>query len=284
MPSPEIPVPAWEINPSSGWLDLRIRGSWHYKDLVLRLVRRDFLVSYRQTVLGPIWLILQPLLTTLTYIVIFSKVAGISTDGLPAMPFYLAGILVWNFFSECMPAVSSTFSSNAAIFGKVYFPRLVVPVAAVVSQLLRFTIQLGLFFPVLLYYTLYRRTIHPNLLMLAFPLLIVIIAGIALGTGLILSVLTAKYRDLNNLIYFGLRLMMFVTPVIYPLSIVPSGIRFWVRINPLTPLTEAFRYAFLGKGQFSWGYLAYSFICMAVILFAGIALFNRMEDQAMDVL
>lgn len=273
----------WEILPSSGWLEFKIREIWLYRDLIVRLVKRDFLAIYKQTILGPLWIFIQPLLMTFMFVVIFDKVANIPTDGLPPLLFYLSGIILWNYFSECLMTTSTTFLTNANIFSKVYFPRLVVPLSVVLSQFIRFFIQMLLFFLILIFYIWDDVNISPNRLLLISPFLVVMAAGLGLGSGLIISSLTAKYRDLNNLISFGIRLLMYATPVIYPLSIVPDKYKLVVWLNPVTPLIEGFRFAFLGTGTFDFYHLLYSFICMLILLFIGIALFNKMEQRVMDI-
>lgn len=273
----------WEILPSSGWFEFKIREIWLYRDLIVRLVKRDFLAIYKQTILGPLWILIQPLLMTFMFIVIFDKVANIPTDGLPPLLFYISGIILWNYFSECLVTTSTTFLTNANIFSKVYFPRLVVPLSVVLSQFIRFFIQMTLFFLILSFYVWDDVNISPNRLLLISPLLVVVAAGLGLGSGLIISSLTAKYRDLNNLISFGIRLLMYATPVIYPLSIVPEKYKLVVWLNPVTPLIEGFRFAFLGTGTFDFYHLLYSFICMLILLCIGIALFNKMEQRVMDI-
>lgn len=273
----------WEILPSLGWLEFKIREIWLYRDLIVRLVKRDFLAIYKQTILGPLWIFIQPLLMTFMFVVIFDKVANIPTDGLPPLLFYLSGIILWNYFSECLMTTSTTFLTNANIFSKVYFPRLVVPLSVVLSQFIRFFIQMLLFFLILIFYIWDDVNISPNRLLLISPFLVVMAAGLGLGSGLIISSLTAKYRDLNNLISFGIRLLMYATPVIYPLSIVPDKYKLVVWLNPVTPLIEGFRFAFLGTGTFDFYHLLYSFICMLILLFIGIALFNKMEQRVMDI-
>lgn len=273
----------WEIHPSSGWFEFNIREIWQYKDLIIRLVKRDFLAIYKQTVLGPLWIFIQPLLMTFMFIIIFDKVANIPTDGLPPLLFYLAGVILWNYFSECLLTTSTTFLSNANIFSKVYFPRLVVPLSIVLSQFIRFFIQFILFLFILTFYILIDTTAEPNEFLLFSPMLVLIVAGLGLGLGLIISSLTAKYRDLNNLISFGVRLLMYATPVIYPFSIVPEKYKMFVWLNPITPLIEGFRFAFLGTGIWDFYHLLYSFICMLILLFIGVALFNKMEQSVMDI-
>lgn len=274
---------AWEIHPTSGWFDFRLKELWLYKDLIARFVKRDFLAIYKQTILGPIWIFLQPLLTTLMFIVIFSEVAKISTEGVPPLLFYMAGIIGWNYFSECFTITANTFMSNANVFSQVYFPRLTIPISVVISQLIRFLIQFALFAAILIYFYFNNSNIRPNAVVLLIPLIILMMAGLGLGCGLVISSLTAKYRDLNNLITFGVRLLMYATPVIYPISIVPEKFKLLVWLNPMSPLIESFRYAFLGSGTFDPKHLLYSLILVVCVLLLGIALFNKMEETVMDI-
>ncbi len=256
---------------------------WRYRDLLLLLVRRDFVAYYKQTILGPIWFFLQPLLTTAMYFFIFFKVAKLSTDDVPPLLFYLAGVTVWNYFSESLTKTSDTFIANAAIFGKVYFPRLVIPISIVVSNLMRLGIQFMLFLVFWLYYLLATNTVHPHWdAMLLLPVLIFLMAGLALGLGIIFSSLTTKYRDLRFLLGFGIQLMMFATPVVYPLSLASEKYKWLLVANPFTAIIETFRYAFLGKGEFNWMYLGYSALVTIIILLIGTLIFNKVEKTFMD--
>jgi lipopolysaccharide transport system permease protein len=270
------------IRPKTGWFDLHLADLWRYRDLVMLFVRRDFVSQYKQTVLGPLWFIIQPLLTTLTYTVIFGNIAQLSTDGLPKILFYLSGVTAWNYFADCLTKTSETFVGNANIFGKVYFPRLAVPVSIVISNLIRFAIQLGLFLGFYFYFFARGAAIHPTKALWLMPFLILLMAALGLGTGIIVSSLTTRYRDLRYLVQFGVQLLMYSTPVIYPLSQLPGQYRWIMLSNPMTPVIETFRYAFLGTGTFSWGYIGVSAAASAVTLAAGILLFNHVEKTFMD--
>lgn len=245
-------------------------------------VRRDFVSTYKQTILGPIWFFIQPLLTTITYVIIFGNVAKLSTDGMPMLVFYLAGITVWNYFSQSLTSVSTVFTANAQIFGKVYFPRLTMPLSIVLSNLVRFAIQFGLFLLVWLYYLIKGSTMQPNSLILLTPLLVVLMGLLSLGLGMIFSALTTKYRDLAMLLTFGIQLLMYAAPVIYPLSSVPARYKWIILANPMSSIVETFRYAFLGSGSFNWLYLGYSALTTFVILLIGTIIFNKVEKSFTD--
>jgi lipopolysaccharide transport system permease protein len=246
-------------------------------------VRRDFVARYKQTILGPLWFIIQPILTTLMFTVVFSQVAGISTDGLPPMLFYMAGTVAWTYFSTCLNSTSNTFVSNAGIFGKVYFPRLTVPLSIVISNLIQFAIQFALLAAIMLFYYLRGTAIHLNGYVVLIPYLIVIMALMGLGFGIIISSLTTKYRDLTNLVAFGMQLWMYATPIIYPLSKVPAKFKMFVLANPVTPIVETFRFALLGSGSVSQGQLMYCSVFTLVVMVIGIVMFNRVEQSFMDV-
>ncbi len=270
------------IKPQHGWFDLHLSDLWRYRDLVAMFVRRDFVSLYKQTVLGPLWFVIQPLLTTLTFTVIFGNIAQLSTDGLPKMLFYMSGITAWNYFSDCLLKTSDTFSANAGIFGKVYFPRLAVPVSIIISNLIKFGIQLGLFLGFYFYFIAKGAEIHATPALLLLPVLLLIMAALGLGSGIIVSSMTTRYRDLRYLVQFGTQLLMYSTPVIFPLSSVPEQYRWIMVANPMTAIIETFRYAFLGTGTINWGMLGYSAAVTAVILGIGIMLFNRVEKTFMD--
>lgn len=271
------------IKPKTSLLDLRLGELWRYRDLVMMFVRRDFISTYKQTILGPLWFFIQPVLTSLIYVIIFGRVAKISTDGMPPMVFYLSGITVWNYFSTTLMSTSSVFTSNAHIFGKVYFPRLTMPLSIVISNLIRFFIQLALFLAVWIFYLVKdNSTLAPNGYAALTPLLLLIMALLSLGLGMILSSLTTKYRDLGMLLGFGMQLFMYATPIIYPLSEVPQKYKALIIANPITPLVETFRYGFLGVGSFNWWYLGYSALCAIVILIVGTIIFNKVEKSFMD--
>ena len=271
------------IQPRTNLLDLGLGDVWRYRDLVMLFVRRDFISTYKQTVLGPIWFFIQPLLTTITYVIIFGKVAKLSTDGLPQMVFYLSGITVWNYFAQTLTVTSTVFRDNATMFGKVYFPRLTMPLSIVISNLVRFAIQFGLFLAIWLYYLVKGgNSIHPNWLIALTPLLVIVMGLMSLGLGMIFSAMTTKYRDLAMLLAFGVQLLMYATPVIYPLSSITGQYRWLILANPMTSIVETFRYAFLGSGTFNWGYLTYSVAFTAVTLLLGTVVFNRVQKSFTD--
>ena len=270
------------ISPQAHLFDLKLKDVWQYRDLLIMLVKRDFVATYKQTILGPLWFFIQPLLTTITYMVIFGNIAKISTDGLPMTLFYMAGITLWNYFSDCLTKTATVFKDNANIFGKVYFPRLIMPLSIVVSNLVRFAIQFALFLVFWAWYLIKGAAIHPNLCILLTPYLIVLMAVIALGAGMIISAMTTKYRDLIFLLTFGIQLFMYATPVIYPMSSLPVKYAWVIKANPLSCIIETFRYAFTGSGQFSWMYLGYSSIFALVLLVIGTIIFNKVEKSFMD--
>jgi lipopolysaccharide transport system permease protein len=270
------------IEPKTKLLDLRLRELWRYRDLVMMFVRRDFVANYKQTILGPVWFFLQPLLTTVTYILIFGRMAGLSTDGMPMLLFYLSGVTVWNYFSETLNKIATVFKDNAQMFGKVYFPRLTMPFSIVLSNLVRFGIQFLLFLIIWLFYYLNGYGIMPNLLILLTPVLVVLMGLLALGTGMIISALTTKYKDLIFLLTFGIQLLMFATPVIYPISSVSPDYRWIIEANPMSSIVETFRYAFLGSGTFSWAQLGYSVGVCLLMLMLGTVIFNRVEKSFTD--
>lgn len=270
------------IEPKKKLFDLRLRELWRYRDLVIMFVRRDFVANYKQTILGPLWFLVQPLLTTLIYILIFGRIAGLSTDGLPMMVFYLSGITIWNYFAETLTKTATVFKDNAQMFGKVYFPRITMPFSIVISNIIRFFIQFGLFIIIWAYHLFTEDSIHPNYLIILTPVLILIMGLLALGFGMIISALTTKYKDLIYLMTFGVQLLMFATPVIYPLSTIGEKYEWLILANPMTSIVETFRYAFLGTGTFEWIYLAYSFGFAIVILFFGTVIFNRVERSFTD--
>lgn len=277
---------SWDmiIQPRNGWFDLHLADLWRYRDLVFMFVKRDFVAVYKQTILGPLWFFIQPLLTTLTFTIIFSGVAKMSTDGLPPLLFYLAGTTPWNYFATCLTKTSTTFKDNANLFGKVYFPRLATPVSIVLSTLIQFGIQFLVLLIALAWHLWNGSPVYPDWIGVLFgsPLLILMLGALGLGSGIIVSSLTTKYRDLAFLVTFGIQLAMYATPVVYPLSTVPEKYRAWLELNPMTGIIEAFRTIYLGTGSFSWHLLAWSAGCTAVILFVGIIIFNRVEKTFMD--
>ena len=270
------------IEPRTRLLDLRLRELWQHRDLVMMFVRRDFVANYKQTILGPIWFFLQPLLTTLTYVLIFGRIAKLSTDGIPMILFYLAGITIWNYFAETLTKTATVFKDNAQMFGKVYFPRLAMPLSIVVANLVRFGIQISLFLLVWVWYLAKGAAVHPNIYILLVPVLVMMMGLLGLGLGMIISALTTKYKDLIFLLTFGIQLLMFATPVIYPLSSLPEKYKWIILANPMSEILEAFKYAFLGSGSFSWVYLLYSLITTIVILIFGTIIFNRVEKSFTD--
>jgi len=271
-----------EITPHRGLFHLPVREIWQYRDLLWMLVLRDLVTFYKQTVLGPIWFLLQPVLTMLIYLLVFGNIAQIPTDGLPPALFYLAGIVMWNYFADSFARSSITFVMNADIFGKVYFPRLLIPLSLVISGLLKFLIQFGLFLGLLAWYLARTDQLHPNRWILCVPALVLCIATLGFAFGLIFSALTSKYRDLNFVIQFGIELLKFATPVIYPMSLLSPRLQNVLWWNPLAPLIEAFRYAFLGEGQFRLDGLVYSGGFTVLVLTLGVILFHHVERTFMD--
>ena len=271
------------IRPVSGWFDLHLGDLWRYRDLITLFVRRDFVAIYKQTILGPLWYLIQPLLTTVVFTVIFGRVARIPTDGLPPALFYLAGLTPWNYFAGCLTKTSNTFISNATIFGKVYFPRLAVPLSIVISGLIGFVIQVALFLGFLAFYAVKGTALAVNPLLLLFlPLLMIQVAALGLGFGIIVSSLTTKYRDLSFLISFGVQLWMYATPIVYPSSRIPERWLWLISLNPMTPVVELFRYAFLGTGTIHPWQVGLSLAITLLVLCCGIVLFSRVEKSFMD--
>jgi len=271
-----------EIKPKNKLLEVDFKEIWRYRDLYKMFVKRDIITSYKQTILGPVWFFVQPALNTLIFMVVFGGIAKISTDGLPQALFYMIGIVSWNYFSDCLNKTSSTFTANQGIFGKVYFPRLIVPLSTVTSNLVRLGIQFLLFIAVYIYFVLTGAKIAPNIYIFLLPVLVLILAGLALGFGIIISSMTTKYRDLTILFTFIVQLWQYATPVIYPLSMIPEKYRWIVIINPVTSIVETFKYATMGVGNFSWLYLGYSFGFMVVLLSIGIVVFNKVQRSFMD--
>jgi len=270
------------IEPKGRLFDLKLGELWHYRDLVYLFVWRDFVAQYKQTVLGPAWHVIQPLITTLVFTIVFGKIARIPTDGAPPFLFYMLGTMVWGYFAGVFGATSSTFTNNANLFGKVYFPRLAVPVATLFSRLIGLAIHLTFFLLFLAWYLYQGSSVRPNVWILATPLLLLMMAMLALGMGVIVSAFTTRYRDLAVVVGFGTQLLMFATPIVYPLSAVPPAYRDWMALNPMTPIVEAFRYAFLGTGSFDLPMLAISAATISVLLFVGVLIFTRIERNFMD--
>lgn len=271
------------ITPHHKLWSVDFREIWRYRDLIELFVKRNIVVQYKQTVLGPLWYIIQPIITVIMNMVVFGGIAKMSTDGVPQAIFYMAGNICWFYFADCLNQTSSTFRANAGMFGKVYFPRMVVPIATVLSNLLRFSIQVGLFVAFYLYFFISGSDICPNWTLLLFPVYVVMLAGLGLGFGILISSMTTKYRDLSILFTFVVQLWMYGTPIVYPLSMVPEGtLRTLILANPMTSIIEAFKYSTLGQGYFSWIALAYSFAFMCVLLLFGIVIFNKVQRSFMD--
>ena len=271
------------IEPKKKWLDVDIKGLWRYRDLYLMYIKRDIVTQYKQTILGPLWYLIQPLMTTIMYMFVFAKLAGIPTDGIPQPLFYMAGITLWNYFSTCFTSCSSVFAANSGVFGKVYFPRLVVPLSSCTSNLIRMAIQLLMFVMIYIYYVASGKfEVNISWSLLLFPLLILMVGLHAMSWGLLISSWTTKYRDLNFLIAFGVQLLMYATPVIYPISFTPEAYRSLLEVNPLTPIFEAFKYSCLGAGTFDGSGLLYSLCFLCVTMFFAVIIFNRTEQRFMD--
>lgn len=272
-----------EIKPQTSLFAVDFKEIWRYRDLWAMMVRRDIVTLYKQTVLGPIWFFIQPIMTTVMYMVVFGGIAKIPTDGVPQPLFYLAGICLWQYFADCLGKTSNTFVANAGVFGKVYFPRLVVPLANVTSGLLKLAIQFTLFMIVYLYFMFTGAAVHPNAYAALLPLLIILLAALSLGFGIIFSSMTTKYRDLSFLLGFFVQLWMYATPVIYPISTITNPkLKLVMQLNPLTGVLEAFKYGVLGAGEFSWGMLGYSAGFAAMLLAVGIVIFNRVQRSFID--
>lgn len=271
-----------KIQPFSNLFDLKLLDVWHYRDLFWLLVRRDFVSFYKQTILGPLWFFVQPLFTTFIYSYIFGSLARIATDGIPRPLFYIAGITWWNYFSECLNRTSSVFRENAHVFGKVYFPRLIMPLSIVCSSLIKFAVQILMLLFFMAWYAIADGTLHMNIYALLFPVLVILMALLGLGLGMIISALTTKYRDLVFLVSFGIQLLMYGTTVVYPLSAAPAKYKWLISMNPITPLLETFRYGFLGAGSFSWASLGLSALVTLVITAIGVIIFNKVERTFID--
>lgn len=270
------------IKPQNKLLEVDFKEIWQYRDLFSMFVKRDIITQYKQTILGPTWFFIQPALTTIMYMIVFGGIAGISTDGLPQPMFYLAGIVCWQYFSDCLNKTSSTFTTNQGIFGKVYFPRMIVPLSTVASNLVRMGIQFMLFVVVYIYYIVVGVHVAPNIYILLLPLVVIMLAGLSLGFGIIISSMTTKYRDLTILFTFIVQLWMYATPIIYPLSTMSPKRQWIMALNPVTSLVETFKYGTMGVGTFSWGQLGYSFGFMIVLLAIGIVVFNKVQRSFMD--
>ncbi|MEO8235947.1 MAG: ABC transporter permease [Flavobacterium sp.] len=275
------------IKGSTSLFDINFQDIWRYRDLLFMFVKRDFVSFYKQTILGPLWFFIQPIFTTIVFTFVFGNLAGISTDGLPQQLFYLTGITSWNYFSDCLTKTSTVFKDNANIFGKVYFPRLIMPLSIVVSNLVRFGVQLLLLIIMMIYFVMFPTngtSFHVTYAIAFFPLLVLLMALLGLGLGLIITAVTTKYKDLTFLITFGVSLLMYGTTVIYPLSAAPEKYKRIIELNPMTGIIEAFRFAFLGKGEFSVWSLGYSAIITVIVLFLGILIFNKTEKNFVDTI
>lgn len=274
-----------EIKPKDKLFNLELKEVWAKKYLLWLFIKRDILVQFKQTIFGLGWYFISPLISTGIYIIIFSRVAGIPTDGIPQPLFYLSGICLWNYFSQCLTKISETFATNADLFGKVYFPRLIIPMSQVASHLFRFSIQMSLFVIVYVVYAILGTQVCPNWYLLLFPVLVMMLGGTAMGLGLIVTSLTTKYRDLKNFFGIFVSLWMYATPVVYPMSVIKNEtLANIMRINPLTSITEAFKYGAMGAGEFSWGWLAYSFGVMVLLLLIGMLMFNRKQKKFIDTI
>lgn len=271
-----------EIKAKRGFFNLKLKELWKYRDLIFLFVKRDFKNTYKQTILGPLWIAINPLLSTLVFTVIFGMIANISTDGMPQFLFYMSGNVLWGFFANCLNKSSTTFLGNARIFGKVYFPRLVVPISNILFNSVNFLVQFAMFEVLALIYMFTGSNVHPNLCVLLLPLLLLMCAFLGTGCGLIISSVTTKYRDLGVLVSFGVTLWMYVTPIVYPVSQVPESFHQLVLLNPVAPIVETFRYAFLGAGTFPWKYLILSAIVTAIVLIIGLVAFNQVEKDFID--
>ena len=270
------------IRPHRGLFSVPLAEIWAYRDLLMLLVRRDFVALYKQTVLGPIWFIIQPVLMTIVFTIVFGNIANIPTDGVPHTVFYLAGITMWTFFADAFTKTSETFIINANIFGKVYFPRVIVPLSVVLSGLLKFAVQFAILIAFVVYFTMTTEIVQPNWAVLLLPVLLLMMGTLGLSLGMIISALTTKYRDLRFLMQFGVQLLMYATPVIYPVSTLPETYRVYILANPITPIIETFRYAFVGRGDFDPMHLAYSGGVILVLLMLAAVIFNQVEKNFMD--
>ena len=269
------------IKPKKHLFDLNLKELFSHKDLIILLVKRDFIALYKQTILGPLWYFIQPLLTTLMFMFVFNRVADISTGTIPPILFYLSGLLPWNYFAQNVTNTSNTFINNAHIFGKVYFPRLTVPVSIVISGLISFSIQFILFIIIYIIY-FFQIQLHLTFQLFFIPILLLITACLSLGFGILISALTTKYKDLRFLIQFGIQLLMYATPVIYPINNISKNYQFFIMLNPMTPVIEAFRFCFFGEGVFQWLFILYSAIFSIFVLVLGIVTFNKVERTFMD--
>lgn len=274
----------WDIiiRPQSRWFNIDLKGIWHYRDLVKLFVRRDFVAQYKQTILGPLWIVIQPLLTTLMFSLIFSHIAKISTAGIPPVLFYMAAFVPWTYFADCIHKTSTTFTGNASIFGKVYFPRLVTPISVVISNLFKFLIQMGVVGMLFLFYAWKGTSAAPGPFLLFTPLLILLLAGMGMAIGLVVSSLTTRFRDLSFLVGFAVQLLMYASSVVITFSTLDPEWQEILKWNPMVWIIEGFRYAVLGVGTWSWMGIAYSAACMVIVMFISLGLFGKVEKTFMD--
>ncbi len=279
-------VEHWDmiIEGKTSLFSLQFKDVWRYRDLLMMFVKRDFISFYKQTILGPIWFFVQPIFTTIVFSFVFGKLAGISTDGLPQYLFYLSGITAWNYFADCITKTSTVFRDNANIFGKVYFPRLIMPLSIITSNLIRFGVQFALFLIMLFYFNMKGEDVHVTSAALLFPYLILLMALLGLGVGLIISALTTKYRDLSFLVSFGVQLLMYGTTIIYPLHSAPRQYRYLLELNPMTFIIEMFRYAFLGRGEHSVHGIIYATSVSVILFILGVVIFNKTEKNFVDTI
>lgn len=270
------------IKPKTGWFDINLKELWQYRDLIRLFVKRSYSAMYKQTILGPLWFIISPLLTVFIFTVVFGNIAKISTDGMPQFLFYMAGNTLWTYFAYCVNSTATTFTSNAVLFGKVYFPRLTMPLSTVIFGLISFIIQFVLFAGIVIYYSATGTVVRPNVCMLLTPVLVLMVALLGLGFGIIFSSLTTKYRDLTILVSFGIQLWMYATPIVYPVSGISEKYKSVLMLNPMSSIIETFRYAFLGAGSLPLNYLLYSAIITMLVLGIGIVIFSRVEKTFID--
>jgi lipopolysaccharide transport system permease protein len=280
----EVFEPKWDltITPSKSLFSLNLNAIWRYRDLLILFVRRDFVATYKQTILGPLWFFIQPIFTAIIFTVVFGNIAQISTAGMPKPLFYLAGITLWNYFADCLTKTSNTFVTNQGIFGKVYFPRIIVPLSAIITNLMKFGVQLSLFLGFYIYYYCTIDLLIPNTTIFLFPLLILIMAMMSLGLGMIISSMTTKYRDLNFLVGFSVQLLMYVSPIIYPMNTVPEKYRVFIELNPMSGIINNFKYGSMGVGSFDGFGLVYGIVFSIIALVSGILIFNRVEKSFID--
>lgn len=270
------------ISASHKWYNINFREIWNYRDLFKTIVKRDVIIVYKQTVLGPLWFIIQPIATSLVFTMVFGRIAKLTPSGIPNFPFYFGGLLLWNFFAETFIKTSDTFFTNQNVFGKVYFPRLIVPLTTIASAFIKFMVQFILFVGICVYHYQTSPEITGNVYILLLPILLLIMAGLGSGFGMVFTSLTTKYRDLKFLLQFGVGLLMWLAPIAYPLSGVPEGLQFWFKLNPITHVVETFKYAFLNHGFFDWQWLIYSATFALIVYVFGLFVFNTTEKDFID--